>query len=191
MGRRLPRPMATPRRIYRIYLELARNAPLVQEFLQSKSEKSGTVDLFVNADRGKFLARFGEEMEELCGVLDGTHKDSYLMESTQTFYWASCYAASGDTAWEDLRFEEARREAVTSGIGSVAELRAAVARLVGIGAPAAKPSKCFLLWQVADRLYRSSTPADKQWSLEQLMEADLQDMKKRTYLEPIIARVTE
>ncbi len=184
--------MATPRRIYRIYLQLARDAETVRDFQLAKGEKpSSTVTALIAKDRAKLLARWGEEMSELCGVLDGTHEDSYLMEATQTFYWASLYAASADVAWEALRFDELRRAASTAGIGTVAELRAAVARLVGMAPGAAKPEKLFLLWNVADHLYREKTPAEDQWTLEQLLEADLQDMLKRPYLAPILRTVID
>jgi len=182
--------MATPRRIYSIYLRLAENAELVRDFAQAKGDKvSGTVTLLLSGDRAKPLARWAEEMAELCGVLDGSHDDSYLMESTQTFYWASLYAAMARTPWENLRFDEQRRAAATAGFSTVSELRAAVTRLAGLGPEQAKPEKLFLLWNVADHLYRTHKPSDEQWSLEQLMEADLQDMKKRAYLAPILNEV--
>lgn len=182
--------MATPRRIYRIYLQLARDAETVRDFQLANGEKpSSTVTALIARDRARLLARWGEEMAELCGVLDGTHEDSYLMEATQTFYWASLYAASADVPWEQLRFDELRRAASTAGIGTIAELRAATTRLVGMAAGTAKPEKLFLLWNVADHLYREKTPAADQWSLEELMEADLQDMLKRPYLAPILRTV--
>ena len=56
---------------------------------------------------------------------------------------------------------------------------------------AAKPEKLFLLWNVADHLYREKTPREDQWTLEQLLEADLQDMLKRPYLAPILRTVTD
>ena len=184
--------MATPRRIYRIYLQLARDAETVRDFeLAQGGQPSGTVAALIAKDRAKLLARWGEEMAELCGVLDGTHLDSYLMEATQTFYWASLYAASTEAAWEALRFDELRRAASTAGISTVAELRAAVKRLVGMAPGAAKPEKLFLLWNVADHLYREKTPATDQWSLDQLMEADLQEMTKRAYLAPILRSVVD
>jgi hypothetical protein len=101
-------------------------------------------------------------------VLDGSHDDSYLMESTQTFYWGSLYCAVRGANWETLGFEAARSQAPVCGISSVPELRAAVERLMAT--PDAKPEKVFLLWNVADCLYRQQTPAADQWSLEQLME---------------------
>ena len=184
--------MATPRRIYSIYLRLAESAELVRDFAQAKGDKvSGTVTLLLSGDRAKPLARWAEEMAELCGVLDGSHDDSYLMESTQTFYWASLYAAMARTTWDQLRFDEQRRVAATAGISTVPELRTAVTRLAGLGPDQAKPEKLFLLWNVADHLYRTHKPSDEQWSLEQLMEADLQDMKKRAYLEPILLEIGE
>lgn len=185
-------PMATPRRIYRIYLSLAEHAGEIHDFAVAKGEKvSGTVTLLLAGDRAKPLQRWGEEMAELCGVLDGSHDDSFLMESTQTFYWASLYAAMARTPWEALRFDEQRRAAATAGISTVPELRAAVTRLVGVGPEQAKPEKLFLLWNVADHLYRTSKQADEQWSLDQLMEADLQDMKKRAYLAPILREIVD
>ncbi|HEX3134011.1 MAG TPA: hypothetical protein VHX44_10575 [Planctomycetota bacterium] len=101
--------MATPRRIFRIYEKLAQNAKEIREFVAAKGEKSGTLDLLVSGDRAKLLTRWGEEMEELCGVLDGTHDDSYLMEATQTFYWVSLFAVSGGVTWDGLNFEAVRR----------------------------------------------------------------------------------
>jgi hypothetical protein len=179
--------MATPRRIYGIYLSLANAAETLSDFLSAKGDKvSSTVTLLVKRDRALLLTRWGEEMSELCGVLDGSHDDPYLMEATQCFYWASLYAASAGTSWAALDFEGQRRNAVLSGISSVPELLAASQRLVALGSAQAKPEKLFLLWLVADRLYRLQTKPDQQWSLEQLMEADLQEMLKRPYLKPFI-----
>jgi hypothetical protein len=184
--------MATPRRLYRIYESLGQNAAEIRDFLAAKGEKvPGTVDLLVQGDRAKLLARWAEEMDELCGVLDGSHHDPYLMEATQTFYWAALYASTNGFSWEALKFDDNRRQAPLSGINSVVELRAAVKRLLEIGPEKAKPEKLFLLWNVADHIYREQTPNEKQWSLEQLMEADLQEMKKRSYLQPILNTITD
>jgi phosphoribosyl-ATP pyrophosphohydrolase len=187
----MPRPMATPRRVYRIYAEIRAHAAEIREFLSAKGEKSGTLDLLAAGDPAKPLKRFGEEMQELCGVLDGTHEDSYLMESTQTFYWASLFSTLRGASWEQLRFDENRRLAATCGIATVDELRASTQRLCELPPAQAKPEKLYLLWNVADRIYRLKTPAEQQWSLEQLMEADLQEMKKKAYLAPVIERVAD
>ncbi len=179
--------MTTPRRIYGIYLRLAHAAGTLSEFLTAKGEKvSSTVKLLAQKDRALLLSRWGEEMAELCGVLDGSHHDPYLMEATQCFYWASLYAATAGTTWEALDFEAQRRTAVTSGITDVVELRAACTRLVALGAEKAKPEKLFLLWNVADRLYRLQTKLESQWTIEQLMESDYQEMLKRPYLVPFL-----
>ncbi len=183
--------MATPRRIYRIYEKLARNAVEIREFVAAKGEKSGTLDLLVKGDRNKLLKRWGEEMAELCGVLDGSHDDSYLMEATQTFYWGSLFAVSGGVTWEQLGFEKVRRDSATAKMDDVPAVRAVVERILALDATAVKPEKLFLVWNAADWIYRRQTPEDKQWSLDQLMEADLQDMKKRWYLGPIIAEITD
>jgi|GEM_PF-3051105 len=187
----MPSSMASPRRIYSIYRALAQDAATVRDFQQAQGEKvSGTVHMLCAGDKHKPLTRWGEEMHELCGVLAGTHDDSYLMEATQTFYWASVYAGMTGTTWDALRFVEGSRAAATCGITSPGELQTAVDRLVSQGEQA-RPDKLFLLWNVADHLYRAHTPSEDQWSLEQLMEADLQDMKKRTYLAPILARILD
>ncbi len=183
--------MATPRRIVRIYAALAAHSSEVAGFLAASGGSSATVKLLEARDAATLLRRWGEEMQELCGVLDGTHHDSYLMEATQTFYWASCFAAVRQVAWEDLAFDDLARQAVNSGIGSAIELRANCARLASLAPDVAKPSKLFLLWRVAERLYRSMTKPENQWSLEQMLEADLQEMKKRPYLAPILSMVPE
>ena len=183
--------MASPRRIFRIYHQLARDAAELRNVLSAKGEKSGTLDLLVSGDRDKLLARWGEEMAEMCGVLNGTHNDSYLMEATQTFYWGSLFAVTGGATWETITFDAVRRQAATCSIDTVPELVKSVERLVGLGAGVAKPEKLFLLWNAADWIYRRQTKPDSQWSLEQLMEADLQDMKKRPYLEPILQQIQD
>lgn len=182
--------MASPRRIFRIYAQAAIDAETIRDFQQAKGEPvSGTVNLLCKRDSAKLLARWGEEMLELCGVLDGTHDDSYLMEATQTYYWASLHAAVLGATWETLRFDDLVRQGATCGINSVPELRTAVGRL--LATPEAKAEKPFLLWCVADYLYRLQTPADKQWSLDQLMEADFQEMKKRPWMAPLLGMIGE
>ena len=184
--------MATPRRIFRLYDRLKADAPLIAEFLAAKGDKiPGTVNLLLKGDAAKLLAKWGEEMYELCGVLDGSHDDPFTMESTQTYYWASLYSVTLGADWELLRFDEQRRVAATCGISTIPELRTAVDRLVAQGAPAAKPEKLFLLWCVAFHLYEAKTPVEDRFSLEQICEIDLQDMKKREYLQPVLAAVPE
>ena len=96
-------PMATPRRVFTIYQKLAEDAETVRDFQVAQGEKvSGTVNLLLSGNRDKLLQRWGEEMAELCGVLDGTHDDSYLMECTQCFYWGSLFAVTGGLSFDDL-----------------------------------------------------------------------------------------
>lgn len=184
--------MATPRRIYRIYLRLAECAEDIASIQVATGQKvSSTVKSLIARDRAKLLARWGEEMGELCGVLDGSHSDPYAMEATQTFYWASLFAATAATRWDDLRFDEQMRAAATAGITTVPELKAAVDRLVAIGPEAAKPEKLFLLWCCSHLIYRRVADPDTLISLESLMEIDLQDMKKRDYLRGILTEIAD
>lgn len=183
--------MTSPRRIFRIYHALGLDAETVRDFqLAMGKEVSGTVRLLLAKDAGKLLRKWGEEMAELCGVLDGSHDDPYIMEATQTFYWGSLYAVVQGCDWEALGFDQVRRDAATCGIATVPELRTAVERLVALG-PAAKPAKLFLLWNAADHIYRRQTPADDQRSLAELMAYDLHEMSGRDYLKPIIERIAD
>ncbi len=70
----------------------------------------------------------------------------------------------------------------------MAQLLGHADRLVALG-DAAKPSKLAMLWWVVDGFYRSATKPDKQWTVEQLMEYDWQEMRKRDYLVPIVDQV--
>lgn len=184
--------MATPRRIFRIYHALGADAEVVRDFMQAKGDPvSSTVKNLCEKDAGKLLRKWGDEMEELAGVLDGTHEDPYIMEATQTFYWASLYAIVLGQSWEDIGFDLVRRESRTCGVDDMAALCANVKRLIGLGPEGAKPAKLFLLWNVADTFYRRQTPTEDQWSLEELMEYDLQEMKKREYLRPILDKIRD
>ncbi len=184
--------MTTPRRIYRIYHALGRDAETVRDFQQAQGKDvSGTVKLLIAKDADKLLRKWGEEMAELCGVLDGSHDDPYIMEATQTFYWGSLYAVVQGLDWEQLGFDQVRRDAATCGIATVPELQSSVERLVGLGPEVAKPAKLFLLWNVADHIYRRQTPADDQRSLSELMAYDLHEMHGRDYLKPIIDQITD
>lgn len=184
--------MATPRRIYRIYHALGQDAELVRDFHQAKGEKvPGTVNLLCTRDAGKLLRKWGDEMEEIAGVIEGTHDDPYILESVQTFYWASLYATVQGKAWEDIGFDLLKKELPAAGIVDLVELRTNVKRLVELGPEAAKPAKLFLLWLAADAIYRRSVPPADQWTVEQIMEADLQEMQKREYLKPILDHVRD
>lgn len=185
--------MASPRRIFRIYQRLAETAETVRDFQVAKGEKvSGTVTLLLSGDRGKLLARWGEEMQEIGGVLQGTHKDPYILEATQCFYWASLYAVTGGVGWDDIGFQQLYGQAASnhalSDVGMVLE---AAAKLVAAGPEVAKPQKLFLLWCAMDNHYRHCALFPEKWSIEQIMETDLHEMKTRSYLRPILEEVGE
>lgn len=183
--------MASPRRIFSIYQRLHADAQEIRDFQVAKGEKvSGTVTMLLKGDAAKLLTRFGEEMHEIAGVLDGTHDDPYILESTQTFYWASLFAAVKGVTWDDIDFEAQRDAAAKARIEDGNGLLDAVDRLVALGEDG-NPAKCFLLWWVADNMYRAQTPPEDQWSVETIMEADLSEMKTRSYLKPILDAVPE
>ena len=185
--------MASPRRIFRIYQRLAQDAETIRDFQIAKGEQvSGTVKLILSGDRGKLLARWGEEMQEIGGVLQGTHKDPYILEATQCFYWASLYAVTGGVTWEDLGFERLREQAATNhALADVGMVLEAAAKRVAAGPEVARPQKLFLLWWAMDSHYRHCRLFPQKWSIEQIMETDLQEMKTRSYLRPILDAVGE
>jgi hypothetical protein len=179
--------VASPARIFAVYRCLHEQAATVREFQVARGERvSGTVEMLLAGDRERFLRRWGEEIDELCAVLDGQHDDPYNVEATQCFYWASLFAVSGGVDWPEIAFEALRHQVPATRIDDTDTLRKASERLVALGPERALPAKLFLLWCVADGLYRSKTQAEQQWSLEQIMEYDLQDMKKRAYLQPCL-----
>ena len=184
--------MASPKRIFCIYEYLYQHAEEVRDFQVANGEKvSGTVQLMIKGDRELLLQRWGEEMGEICGVLDGSHDDPYILEATQCFYWASLFAVTGSVSWDDLGFYNLRRDLDKIAIETPAALQEIVDRLVALGAEQVKVEKLYMLWLVADRIYRDVTPQEKQWSIDQIMDADLADMKKRSYLGPVLTAVSE
>lgn len=186
----MPTRMTTPRRIFRIYAQAAQDAELIRDFQQAQGEKvSGTVNLLIARDGAKLLRKWGEEMHELCGVLDGSHDDPYIMESTQTYYWGSLYAAVQGVSWEALGFDQLRRDAATCGIATVPELAAAVDRLVAT--PDAKAEKLFLLWNVADLIYRRTVPVADQRSIDELMAYDFHEMTQRPWMAPLLRMIAD
>ena len=66
-----------------------------------------------------------------------------------------------------------------------------MARILAAGPDAVKPEKLFLLWNVADGIYRRITPAEDQFTLEQVLECDFHEMTKREYLKPILALIAD
>jgi len=170
----MARRMASPARIFAVYQCLSQQAETVRDFqLAAGDQVSGTVQMLLAGQRDRFLERWVEEMQELCDVLEGRHDDPYIVEATQCFYWASLFAVSGDADWVAIDFDALRRQVPATRIDGTDQLMAACRRLAELGPERAKPSKLFMLWLVADGLYRGRTAAGRQWSLEEIMEYDL------------------
>lgn len=182
--------MVAPGDVYEIYRRLAAEAATVRDFQVAAGQPvSGTVQLLLAGDRDKLLARWGEEIDELCGVLDGTHADPYIVEATQCFYWASLYGVTGGATRADIGFEDLPRRALDARLDDTRAIRSQAERLVALGPERVPPAKPFLLWAAADLVYRARTPRDRQRSVEDLMRYDLHDMRRRDYLRPIIREV--
>ena len=184
--------MATPRRIFRIYHLVGQQAERIRKEQQASGGAiSSTVKLLCERDTGKLLGRWGEEMQELCGVIDGSHQDPYILESTQVFYWASLYAVAKGVDWDGLEFDRQRKLAATATYANAAELLVDVDVLVKAGPDKAIPARLFQLWNVAETLHRRLRPQDVQPTLEQVMDYDLEEMSQRAYLRPFLERVAD
>lgn len=187
--------MTSPKRIFCIYAYLNKHAEEVRDFQVAAGDQvSGTVQLMLEKDRSKLLQRWGEEMGEICGVLDGSHDDPFILEATQCFYWASLFTVTGGYEWDDVDLYQQRRDLDKAAIEDPAGLHKAVQRLVAFGLEDpdnVPPRKLFFLWLIADRIYREITPPEKRWSIDEIMAADLADMKKKPYLEPVLKAVPE
>lgn len=183
--------MASPEAIFTVYDLLAESAQTIRDFQVAKGEKvSGTVNLILKGDRAKLLARWLDEMEELVGVLNGVHDDPYIVESTQCFYWASVFTVTGGLSWADIEFEAMRQKAATEQTLQDPNMIISQAqRLAAMEPDQVKPAKLFLLWWAADNVYRHSDRFKDRWEVDQIMEYDLQDMKKREYLQPILKQL--
>lgn len=181
--------MATPRRIFEVYRRLHAQAAALRDAQQATGGKvSGTVTLLLAGDRAKLLARWRDELQEMAEVVAGLHDDPYILESTQCYYWLCLYAVCSGASWDDLDWEGQRQAAARAQVLDLAQLLGHADRLVAMG-DAAKPSKLAMLWWVVDGFYRSATLPEQQWTVDQLMEYDWQDMRKRDYLAPILAQV--
>ena len=80
-----------------------KNAPLDDVSSTSRSLRTGGID---------FTSRVADELEELGGVLDGSHHhdsrdDDLLLEGSQALYWLALVAIASDIAWNDLRPDRA------------------------------------------------------------------------------------
>lgn len=182
--------MTTPRRIFEIYRRLQADAASVRDAQTARGEKvSGTVSLLLSGDAAKVKLRFVQEMDELTGVIAGEHDDPYILEATQTYYWACLYAVMRGATWETLAFDQQREAAAAARFTDIAALRTQYARLTELDPTQVAPSKLFFFWWSADLFYRATTPAGRQWSVTQIMAADLHEMTQRSYLKPILDAV--
>ena len=163
--------MASPRQVFHRYAQLGAEAESIRDMLATKGDKiPGTIGRLLARDAGILLREWGDEMYELAGVLDGRRQDAYAMESTQTFYLASLYAVVLGQTWEDLQFDQGRETVPATGITTAKDLRIAIDRMIAAGPEVTRPAELFLLWHVADAIYRRQTPADQQWSIQDLGE---------------------
>jgi len=153
----------------------------VYEFLRDNdlAEQSGTSNRLRVGNLEKLWLRLLEELEELKGVVLGTHvhegfPQDIVLEGYEVFYWAVCYA-------------------VSSGIG-YGEIAPDVALLEGFDAPTLPAEELALLFkqtvsgdssgirQALELVGRACKFANL--SPAQLLERDLTEMREKNYLQP-------
>jgi hypothetical protein len=153
----------------------------VYEFLRDNdlSEQSGTSKRLRVGNLEKLWARLLEELEELKGVVLGTHihegfPQDIVLEGYEVFYWAVCYA-------------------VLSGI-EYGEVEADVALLEGFNAPTLSAEELAALFE--QTVSRDSSGIRQALTLvgrackfanlspAQLLERDLSEMREKNYLQP-------
>jgi phosphoribosyl-AMP cyclohydrolase len=66
----------------------------------------------LRSDASGIPMRVADELEELAGALDGSHRhgsleDDLLLEGSQSLYWLALAATSSDILWEELRPDRA------------------------------------------------------------------------------------
>ncbi len=135
--------------------------------------------------------RITQELRELAGVLDGTHRhgglrDDVLLEGTQVLYWVLLAAVRGAVPWDRLRSDRALAsgEADLDPATAARLLRAEAARWeTGAGAAAALGARCHATLAL---VAQAASVADL-GGLD-LVEADLAEMRSRPYLDPYFAR---
>lgn len=133
-------------------------------------------------------SRIADELRELAGVLDGTHRhkspsEDTLLEGSQVLYWIAVTAVRDGITWEQLRLDAA----LLSGdpelpASSAAKLIRHDADSWATGVNDDRPAHLHATAALVAQACRSAgvDPAD-------LIAADLQDLRSKTYLFPYFA----
>jgi phosphoribosyl-AMP cyclohydrolase len=135
-------------------------------------------------------ARLSDELDELAGALDGSHRHQdfaadVLLESTQVLYWATLAAIRAGASWEDVRPDRALETRVE---GMTAELLAKLIRAEA-GSWRSDDQRPAPL---ATRLHATLGLVGQAAAIGGItpvvvVSKDLEDLKSRTYLAPYFA----
>jgi phosphoribosyl-AMP cyclohydrolase len=134
--------------------------------------------------------RMSDELDELAGALDGSHRhrdlaSDVLLESTQVLYWATLAALRADATWDDVRPDRAldtHVDGMTSElIAKLIRAEAASWRSDGSGAaPLATRLHATLVLVGQAAAFAGHSPAA-------VVTKDLADLKGRSYLQGFFA----
>jgi phosphoribosyl-AMP cyclohydrolase len=129
--------------------------------------------------------RIADELRELAGVLDGTHRhqtlgNDLLLEGSQVLYWVAVAAARDGTTWDELRPDVAllTGESSLSSDSTVRLLRRDADSWV-VGANGDRSSRLHATTALVGQACRSADldPAE-------VIEFDLRDLRSKPYLVP-------
>jgi len=142
-------------------------------------------------DDGTLPRRVADELRELAGVLDGTHRhhdprSDALLEGTQVLYWVLLVALRAGVTWDQLRPDRAlatREDSLAP--GTAARLLRAAAGRWGTDTAHARDvaARCHATLALAAQACAAAgiTP-------DELLAADLAELRARPYLAPYFAR---
>lgn len=135
-------------------------------------------------------ARLSDELDELAGALDGSHRHQnfaadVLLESTQVLYWATLAALRAGATWDDVRPDRALETQVE---GMTAEL---LAKLIRAEAESWRTHTSDVAL-MATRVHATLGLVGQAAAIGGItpvavVSKDLEDLKSRTYLAPFFA----
>lgn len=148
------------------------------------SEQSGTSKQLRSLDTS-VVNRIQDELQELAGVLDGTHihtnqRDDAILEATQCCYWIALESIKQGLTWEQIRPDRALDVLEASVDGNTASLvlRAEAMAITEISAG------------VAAHLFQVVAESVRVLGIDprELIEADVRELQSRPYLSAYFAR---
>ena len=151
--------------LYLRYELLAAAADELLDFAVAKgTPRPAVLDLLAAGDPASALAAWAEAVTGLSRTLATGAGDPYLVASARILGGCCAHAVLRCAAWEELAVAEQYRRGPAAGMDDPGGLPELCERLVSLAEP--PPAKLFLIWGIADAVYRKRTPVVKQRPVE-------------------------